>query len=245
MSLLLSETRIILMHPTLPENVGSVARAMRHFGLKNLVIAEGGVDPLHPLALRVSAGAEDVLERALRVDTLEEALSGVVFAVGTTARSVQSIAMQPQDPRTVAMLARDMSNVGAIALVFGTEKHGLSREQLRRCHQIAHIPGDEGMCLNLAMSVNIFAYEWYLAGADDAQSADVPLLASADDLDVLGERLAAGLERSGVLHAKDRSSKLHTLRRILSRTRLDPHEAALVRAIAERLPEVLGPEKPL
>lgn len=242
MALLLSETRIILVHPTLPDNVGAVARAMRHFGLRDLVIAEGGVDPRHPLAVRVAAGAEEILENALQVETLEAALDGVVFAVGTTARSVSSIEMQPQEPRTLATLARDMAQAGPIALVFGTEKHGLSREQLRRCHQVAHIPGEEGTCLNLAMAVNIFAYEWRLADSVLAHSHDLPLLASAEALDVLGERLVEGLERAGILHAKDRSSKLHTLRRVLSRTRLDPHEAALVRAIAEKLPQVVTPE---
>ncbi|MNK62682.1 tRNA (cytidine/uridine-2'-O-)-methyltransferase TrmJ [compost metagenome] len=242
MALLLSETRIVLVHPTLPDNVGAVARAMRHFGLRDLVIAEGGVDPRHPLAVRVAAGAEEILENALQVDTLEEALEGVVFAVGTTARSVSSIEMQPQEPRTLATLARDMAQAGAIALVFGTEKHGLSREQLRRCHQVAHIPGEEGTCLNLAMAVNIFAYEWRLADEALAHAHDVPLLASSDALDTLSDRLVEGLERAGILHAKDRSSKLHTLRRILSRTRLDPHEAALVRAIAEKLPAVLSPQ---
>ncbi len=242
MALLLSETRIILVHPTLPDNVGAVARAMRHFGLRDLVIAEGGVDPRHPLAVRVAAGAEDILSNALQVDTLEEALDGVVFAVGTTARAVGSIDMQPQEPRTLATLARDMAQAGPIALVFGTEKHGLSREQLRRCHQVAHIPGEEGTCLNLAMAVNIFAYEWRLADAEGAHAHDVPLLAATETLDVLANRLVEGLERVSILHEQDRSSKLHTLRRILSRTRLDPHEAALLRAIAEKLPRVLNPE---
>lgn len=242
MAQLLSETRIVLLRPSLPENVGAVARAMRHFGLRDLVIAEGGVAPRHPLAVRVAAGAEEILENAIQVESLEEALSGVILAIGTTARAVDSVDLRPQDPRTLATLARDLAQAGAIALIFGTEKHGLSREQLRRCHQVAHIPGEEETCLNLAMAVNILAYEWRLA--DDAldHAHDVPLLASSEALDRLGERLAEGLERVGIWHAHDRESKRHTLRRILSRTRLDPHEAALVRAIAEKLPQLLRPD---
>lgn len=240
MSLLLSETRIVLVHPTLPENLGAVARAMRHFGLRDLVIAEGGVDPMHPLATRVAAGAEEILERALRVETLDEALEGVVFAVGTTARALGAVDLQVQEPRTLATLARDLAQAGAIALVFGTEKHGLSRDQLRRCHQIARISGAEGTCLNLAMAVNIFAYEWHLADAELAHAHDIPLLASVEMLDGLANRLVEGLEQAGLLPARARESKLHTLRRILSRARLDPHEAALVQAIAQKLPQVLG-----
>lgn len=239
MALLLSETRIVLVHPTLPDNVGAVARAMRHFGLRDLVIAGGGVDPLHPLAVRVAAGAEDLLAQARKVASLEEALEGVVFAVGTTARGVEAVDMKPLDPRTVATLSRDLAQAGPVALVFGTEKHGLSRAQLRRCHQVAHIPGEAGTCLNLAMAVNIFAYEWRLADEETSHAHDQPLLASVEALDALSGRLVQGLELAGILHAKDRESKLHTLRRILSRTRLDPHEAALLRAIAEKLPRVL------
>lgn len=239
MSQLLSETRIVLIHPTQPENVGAVARAMRHFGLRDLVIAEGGVDPCHPLAIRVAAGAEGILSESLRLDTLEEALSGVVFAVGTTAREVDSVELRPLDPRTVATLARDLAQVGPVALVFGTEKHGMSREHLRRCHQVTRIPGEPGTCLNLAMAANILAYEWSLAAEEHSHDHDMPLLASAEALEGIANRLTEALDRAGIWGERDRSSKLHALRRILSRTRLDPHEAALVRAIAQKLPGLL------
>ncbi|HEY9857089.1 MAG TPA: TrmH family RNA methyltransferase, partial [Stenomitos sp.] len=191
MANLLSETRIILIHPTLPENVGAVARAMRHFGLRDLVIAEGGVDPRHPHAVRVAAGAEAILEDARQVETFEEALEDVVFAVATTARPYEAVDMRTREPRHVAPLARDYAQAGAVALVFGTEKHGLPNEYLRRCHQIVRIPGEEGTCLNLAMAVNIFAYEWYLAAEAGHAHETVPLLAAAaqeTDLSDLGER---------------------------------------------------------
>lgn len=241
MSQLLAETRIVLVHPTLPENVGAVARAMRHFGLRDLVIAEGGAEALHPAAIRLAAGAEEILEQARRVETLDAALAGVRFAVGTTARSVEAVDMQPIEPRTAATLARDIAQAGAVALVFGTEKHGLSREQLRRCHQVVHIPGTEGTCLNLAMAANILAYEFFLADQESAHAHDMPLLASFQALDALGARLTDTLDRVGFLPAHQRESKLHSLRRILSRMRLDPHEAALVRALAERLDTLLPP----
>lgn len=242
MSHLLAETRIVLVHPTLPENVGSVARAMRHFGLRDLVIAEGGVDPAHPIALRVAAGAEEILLDARRVDTFEAALEDVVFAVGTTARPYEAVDMRTRDPRQLALLARDYAQAGTVALVFGTEKHGLPNAYLKRCHQIARIPGTEGTCLNLAMAVNIFGYEWYQAAMAGHGHAEVPLLAAVaqeTDIEELSGRLSAELVRVGVFRARDAESKAHTLRRILSQARLDSDEAALVRAIVRKLPSLL------
>lgn len=240
---LLAETRLVLIHPTLPENVGAVARAMRHFGLRELVIAEGGVDPLHPMAVRVAAGAEEILRDARQVETFEDALEGVVLAVATTARPYDAVDMRTREPRQVALLARDYAQAGAIALVFGTEKHGLPNEYLRRCHQIARIPGEEGTCLNLAMAVNIFAYEWYQAAEAGHAHGELPLLAAAAkdaNLDDLGRRLSDALLRAGVFRQQDAESKAHTLRRILSQARLDANETALVQAIVRKLPSLLG-----
>ena len=82
---LLHRTRIVLIRPSLPENVGAVARSMAHFGLRELVLVEG-VSPTHPQALAVSAGHEDVLASARQLGSLDEALAGAVLIVGTTAR---------------------------------------------------------------------------------------------------------------------------------------------------------------
>lgn len=238
MANLQAETRIVLVHPTLPDNVGAVARAMRHFGLRDLVIAEGGVSPTHPTALRVAAGADAILHDARIVSTLDEALAGTVFTVGTTARPYEAADLRTREPREVATLARDHAEAGAVALVFGTEKHGLPKETLKRFHQIARIPGEPEACLNLAMAVNVFAYEWYQASAH-APSAHAPLLAAAAPealLDDLGTRLTDALRRLGVFRAHDAASKAHTLRRVLSRTRLDADEAALVAAVVRKLP---------
>jgi TrmH family RNA methyltransferase len=242
MSPLIAKTRIVLVHPTLPDNVGATARAMRHFGLSELVIAEGGISPTHPTAVRLAAGADDILHAARPVETLDEALEGVVFAVGTTARPYDALDLRTREPREVATLARDYAEAGTVALVFGTERHGLLRETLKRFHQIARIPGEPEACLNLAMAVNVFAYEWYLASMR-GPCEERPLLAgaaSAADLDDLGMRLSEALERLGVFRAHDAASKAHTLRRILSRTRIDTDEAALVRAVVRKLPSILS-----
>jgi TrmH family RNA methyltransferase len=223
---LLAATRIVLIHPTLPENVGAVARGKRHLGLGRLVL-EGGGAPTHALALAASAGAEAVLQAARVVDTLDEALAATVLAVGTTARPQDGIGRRAILPAEGARLAAEHAVGGPVALVFGTEKSGMTTAELRRCHQIVTIPGTEHACLNLAQAFTILAYEWRLAGAPTADRT--PVLAALPGLDAA---IADALAAANLLKPHERESKLHTLRRILANTALAPDEAAMLQGLA-------------
>lgn len=228
---LLDRTRVVLIRPSLPENVGAVARSMAHFGLRKLVLV-GGVSPTHPQALAVSAGHEDVLTAARQVETLEAALEGAVLIVGTTARPQATIDRRAVLPDEAASLARDHAAAGPVALVFGTEKTGMTNTELRVCHQLATIPGEAEACLNLAQAATICFYEWRLAAKTEV-AGDRPLTAVAADagLDDLAGRLADALTRVGALKPREAESKTHTLRRILSQARLSPDEAAMVQGL--------------
>ena len=136
---------------------------------------------------------------------------------------------------TGALLGHEFG-AGDVALVFGTEKHGLSNEDLRRCHQLVTIPGEPGACLNLAQAATILAYVWRRAAG--APGLAPTALATEAGIDDLAGRLGALLEARKLIKPNERASKLHTLRRILSRASLSPDEAALVtgwlRALAPR-----------
>jgi TrmH family RNA methyltransferase len=228
---LLYRTRVVLIRPSLPENVGAVARSMAHFGLRELVLV-GGVSPTHSQALAVSAGHEDVLAAARQVDTLEAALEGAVLIVGTTARPQATVERRAVMPDEAAILARDHVDAGPVALVFGTEKTGMTNTELRKCHQLTTIPGEAEACLNLAQAATVCFYEWRLAALTET-APDRPLTAVAADagLDDLAGRLADALMRVGALKPREADSKTHTLRRILSQARLTPDEAAMVQGL--------------
>ncbi|HEY9722419.1 MAG TPA: TrmH family RNA methyltransferase [Oscillatoriaceae cyanobacterium] len=229
MSALLARTRVILLRPSLPENVGAVARSMAHFGLRELVLVEG-VSPTHPHALAVSAGHEPLLHAARRVDTFEEALDGTGLVVGTTARTMPGVDRRAIAPDDGATLARDHG--GRVALVFGTERTGMTNAELRRCHQVMTIPGEAEACLNLAQAATICFYEWRLA-SETPVAGERPLDAVAAEAGLvqLAERLAEALATAGILKPREHASKLHTLRRILSRARLSPDEAAMIASL--------------
>jgi TrmH family RNA methyltransferase len=228
---LLDRTRVVLIRPSLPENIGAVARSMAHFGLRELVLVEG-VSPYDERAWAVSAGNEHVLDDARQVASLEEAIAGATLVVGTTARLQVTVDRQAILPDAAAALARDHATSGLVALVFGTEKSGMTNAELLKCHQILTIPGEPGACLNLAMAATVCFYEWRLAALTD-MAGDRPLTAVAADagLDDLAGRLADALTRVGALKPREAESKTHTLRRILSQARLSPDEAAMVQGL--------------
>jgi len=227
--------RVILVHPTLAENVGAVARAMRHFAQDELVLVGSRALLADPAAIATSAGSEAILEAARCVETLGEALDGAGLVVGTTAR----ITTRP-DLRTEVLgaaipdIRAHVTGTRPVTWVFGTERHGLTREQALRCDRLVRIPGEPGTCLNLAMAVNLVLHACYSQPDDhDADRAgggwlqDFPpdLLRTLEDI----------LTARGFWRADRETSKRHTLRRLASRIRLERDEARLLEAALRTL----------
>jgi tRNA (cytidine32/uridine32-2'-O)-methyltransferase len=232
MTSLLANTRIVLVEPSLPENVGSVARAMAHYGLRELVVT-GSLDPTEPRARTLAAGHDAVLEQARKAADLEAAVAGCVLVVGTTARLQATPERVAVSPATAARLAADHAQAGPVALVFGPERRGLTNDELRRCHQLVTIDGEPGTCLNLAQAVAVLGHVWREAVAPDVHAPT--RVAAEAGLDDLAGMLLAALAERGLVKAGDRASKLHTVRRVLSRATLSPDEAALLRSWLEAL----------
>ena len=153
-------TRFVLIGTSHPGNVGAAARAMKVMGFTDLVlVAPRFADVLQQAeAVAMASGATDVLANARVVATLAEALDGVNFACAT--------AMTPRDfgpptraPRELfAELAPDTQRV---AFVFGSERFGMSNDDVYRCHVCLSIPTvPEYGSLNLAQAVQLLAYDW-------------------------------------------------------------------------------------
>jgi tRNA/rRNA methyltransferase len=153
-------TRFILVGASHPGNVGAAARAMRVMGFHDLVlVAPRWADVhQHAEALAMASGATDVLARVRVVPTLAQALEDVSYACAT--------AMTPRDfgppthaPRELlTTLAQSQHSVG---LVFGSERFGLSNDDVYQCHACLSVPTDPGYgSLNLAQAVQLMAYDW-------------------------------------------------------------------------------------
>ncbi len=174
-------TRFVLIGTSHPGNVGAAARAMKVMGFSDLVlVAPRFADVLTQAdAQALASGATDVLERARIVPTLADALDGVTWACAT--------AMTPRDfgppTRAPRELFAELAPAGhRVAFVFGSERFGMSNDDVYRCHVCLSIPTlAEYGSLNLAQAVQLLAYDWRQAlGGFPVQSRTVDARRAGD-----------------------------------------------------------------
>ena len=159
--------RIVLVEPTHPGNIGAAARALKAMGLDRLCLVAPRRFPSAEAIAR-AAGADDVLHMARIVGSLDEALSGCGFVLGTTARS-RRIEWPVIDAREAASRAVDQTARTSVAVVFGRESAGLTNAELDRCHALVRIPAAAHFSsLNVAAAVQILAYEIRVAALGGA-----------------------------------------------------------------------------
>ncbi len=156
---MLQNIRVVLVGTSHPGNIGGAARAMKTMGLTQLVLVQPDDFP-SPVATARASGATDILERAVVVQTLEQAIAGCQVVLGTSARD-RRIPWPLLDPRECGTTVIEQVGAGAVvAVVFGREYAGLTNAELQRCHYHVHIPSDpEFGSLNLAAAVQVLAYE--------------------------------------------------------------------------------------
>lgn len=152
-----SDVRVVLCSPEGEANMGAVARSMSCFGLTDLVLVTPYRQPAQE-ARNWACQGEPLLDAVAIVDSLDAALEGINLAAGLTRRAGKRRhrMLSPRDFKT-DILPRSLP--GRIALVFGTEETGLSKEELDRCHRLVRIPTLGS--LNLAHAVTIMLYELF------------------------------------------------------------------------------------
>jgi TrmH family RNA methyltransferase len=150
---------IVLSRTSEPSNIGATCRAMKTMGLTQLRL----VDPLNPkgrTARALAHGAQDVLDDALVVDTMDEAVADCVVVCGTTARrrKLRKSALMP--PHQMARRIVEHAREGKVALLFGTERTGLTNDEIDTCRYLSMVPTDESQpSLNLSQAVMLYAWE--------------------------------------------------------------------------------------
>lgn len=240
------QIRIVLVETSHSGNIGAVARAMKNMGLGNLCLVNPVSFPDEASYAR-SSGASDVLDNATVVSSLDEAISDCVLVMGTSARG-RKVPWPVIAPPDAAVKAAEHTSAGPVALVFGRENHGLSNDELQRCHYHIHIPSNpEYSSLNLAMAVQVVCYEMrmhYLRGLEGGEGSPYlkPMTAPGDagwDVppapvnDVEGffghlEQVLVDID----FHRRENPRQLMTrLRRLFQRARLDQMEINILRGI--------------
>ena len=221
---------IVLVEPSHPGNIGAVARAMKNMGLAQLVLVSPRQFP-DPEASARASGADDVLERARVVATLPEALQGCGFVAATTSRE-RDQHFRIADVRDAAARVALESGRAPVAVLFGSERAGLTNEQLEAAHLLVSIPASPAYpSLNLAMAVQIVVYELFRTRGvmiDPAPAAGP--LAEPADLQRLYRHFAEVLEE---VDFRDRTQSgthlMARIRRFLQRAELDRNEVNILR----------------
>ena len=230
-------TRFILINTSHPGNVGAAARAMKVMGFAELVLVKPRfADVLsQEETVALASGAADILTRARIVDTLEEALDGVTYACAT-AMTPRDFGPPVREPRALfAELAPTQHKLG---LVFGSERYGMSNEDVYRCHAVLSIPTQPHYgSLNLAQAVQLLAYDWRqaLGGfAVEARTQDVNL-ADAQAVQGLLTHWQASLEQIGFLDPAAPRKLMPRLNQLFNRAQLTAEEVHLLRGIARQM----------
>jgi tRNA (cytidine32/uridine32-2'-O)-methyltransferase len=160
---MLDNVQIILLNTTHPGNIGAAARAMKTMGLKHLILVNPQATfPSADITAR-AAGADSILESTRVCTSLAEAVQGAGLVVGTSAEE-RSMPLKRWTARECAEAFAGQYHAEKIALVFGTERSGMSNEELALCHRQVVIPTHpDYTSLNLAAAVQVLCYEIFVA----------------------------------------------------------------------------------
>lgn len=222
------DIRIVLVETSHSGNVGASARAMKVMGLERLILVAPSCEISSEARARAS-GAEDLVRRARIVATLGEALVGVRFVVGTSARARQLGPERRLLREGVPELLGELER-GDVAVVFGPERTGLDNEALDRCNRLWRIPASSGYeSLNLAAAVQVVAYEILAARASFEPRPVRTPAAAAQDVAALCEHFDRTARAVGYVHRNAPRLALRRMQRLARRARLEPSEVKLLR----------------
>jgi TrmH family RNA methyltransferase len=230
--------RIVLVETSHPGNIGAAARALKNMALEQLVLVRPKLFP-HPEASARASSADELLAGARVEDDLPAALEGCGLVLATTSRERDQY-FRVIDVREAARRAVAEAERAPVAIMFGSERAGLTNEELRYAHALLRIPANPAYAsLNIAMAVQIVSYEILRARLEHEQAGQTAPaqpratpLATPAQLDHMYQHLATVLEE---IDFRDRTQSgghlMKRIRRLLQRAEPDANEVAILRGI--------------
>src|ERR1700730_15782125 len=201
----LDNLRVEVVATRNPLNIGAVAPALSNFGVRRLRV----VNPYEKAfrEARSAVGAAGLLAKAEQYDGVAEAVADCRLVVGTTAVGRRDLQHRLQGLVEGGRQIKRQLRSAPVALLFGSERYGLSNEELSHCHWLMRIPTrDEHGSMNLGQAVAVCLYEIVrnptaARAAEPTPSADAPA-ADAESLERLSLRLEEVLALSGYVHGE-------------------------------------------
>jgi TrmH family RNA methyltransferase len=215
--------KVVLVRTRNPLNIGSVARVMSNFGFSELRL----VNPYEPSfrEARSAVGAEELLRRAKVFPSVAEAVGDCSMVIGTSAIRTRAVDVPVKTLEAGASQIRRRLRSQETAIVFGSEKTGLSTEDLSHCNLLVKIPtSEEHLSLNLAQAVALTLYE-ISRGTKAVAATSVSTKASAAELERITGVLLTALQASGYTKPNSEEATEQKVRRLVRRLQLDTEDA--------------------
>jgi tRNA/rRNA methyltransferase len=223
---MLSNLRIILVHPRGSGNIGSVARAMKNVDAGELAIV-GKARTRSFWARAMAVHGREILADAKCYETLREAIADSTLVVGTTCRA-GLYRSHSQTPKEVAPTVVAALKTGKVALIFGPEDHGLSNKDLEHCQLLVTIPmHPDYPSLNVAQAAVICLYEFYVASLTPMNDSTVKR-ADAEQVERLFDIMRNSLLKIGFLDSENPEHMLLAFRRIFGRAGLEEKDVRIL-----------------
>jgi TrmH family RNA methyltransferase len=225
---------VVLVRPRNPLNIGAAARAMSNFGAHRLRLVNPFADGFREA--RSAVGASDLLEQAEEFKTVAEAVADCALVVGTTAirKRVLPDAVRRLD-ETSGSAIRQQLQTQRVAILFGSEKIGLTNKDFSHCHWLLNIPTKEkNISMNLGQAVAVCLYEL-------ARSAPLPPAveniepATAGQIEHITEGLLEALRISGYVKPGTDAMFEKKARRLILRFKLEAYDAKLLLGMVRQI----------
>lgn len=216
---------MVLVNPRNPLNIGAAARAMSNFGFLKLRLVEP-----YDLAFREAKSAvkaSEVMESAQVYPTVAEAIADCSLVAGTSGGEHREPDQFLHRLETGAQLIK--CDPGPVAILFGSEKFGLSNDDMSHCHWLMRIPSrPEHSSMNLGQSVAVCLYELIR----DAEAVAVPLPArkasTTAQTEVIQEQLQHALRLSGYFDNTATAGATRRLRNLIKRLQIGHRDALII-----------------
>jgi TrmH family RNA methyltransferase len=216
--------RVVLVSPRNPLNIGAAARAMSNFGVFELRLINAYNVAFKEAKSAVNASR--ILLNAREFSTLAEAIADCSLVVGTTSIGNRALEHPLRRLETGGKIIAKKLASAPVALLFGSEKFGLSNEDMSYCHWLMRIPTrEEHGSMNLGQAVAVCLYEIMRDPAAVRAKPEPKRPATAEEMERVTALLEEVLEHSGYVHARVEGSTKMKIRRLVRRMGLNPHDA--------------------
>jgi TrmH family RNA methyltransferase len=221
-SLKLDRLRVVLVSSRNPLNMGAAARAMSNFGFSHLRV----VNPYEKAfrTARSAVGASDLLASAKEYSSVPDAVADCTLVVGTTAVRHRELHHPLRRLEYGGRLIRKHMSSGRVALLFGSERYGLSKLDLSYCHWLIRIPTrEQNISMNLGQAVAVCLYELIRDGRVAGRS-EKQTLATGGEVERITALLADVLSTSSYMLPQRAAETEQRIRRMVRRIKLSAQD---------------------